>query len=342
MKIEITEFLKQAEELTLIDVRTTKEYEKGHIPKAFNIPLFTNEERAEVGTKYKQESRDTALVQALEFIAPKITDFLDELQKISPTKEILLYCWRGGLRSAGMAKLFEAEEYKTATLIKGYRAYRNYIRTSFEQKANIIILGGMTGTGKTDILREIENLGEQILDLEKIAHHKGSAFGSIGQDEQPTNEQFENNIFDCWNKFNLKKRIWIEDESQLIGKVSIPDPLFNQIRLNRVINIELAKEIRIERLVREYSNANIELLKQPIKSISKRLGGLNTKLAIESLEKGDFRNTADIVLTYYDKAYNYGLTIRKQQTVKTLKLEEDKPRRSAEKVIDFVKEIFDK
>ncbi|MCK4312853.1 MAG: tRNA 2-selenouridine(34) synthase MnmH [Candidatus Cloacimonetes bacterium] len=336
MKIEITEFLKQAEELTLIDVRTTKEYEKGHIPKAFNIPLFTNEERAEVGTRYKQESRDTALVQALEFIAPKVTYFLDELQKISPTKEILLYCWRGGLRSAGMAKLFEAEEYKTTTLIKGYRAYRNYIRQSFEQKANIIILGGMTGTGKTDILREIENLGEQVLDLEKIAHHKGSAFGSIGQEEQPTNEQFENNIFERWNKFDLKNRIWIEDESQLIGKVSIPDPLFDQIRSNRVINIELAKEIRIERLVREYSNANIELLKQSIKSISKRLGGLSTKLAIESIEKGDFRNTTDIVLTYYDKAYNYGLTIRKQQTVNTLKLKEDNPEESAKKVIDLM------
>ncbi len=340
--IKIHEFIKISKHLPIIDVRTPKEYEKGHIPKAFNIPLFTNEERAIVGTKYKQESRDTALVQALEFIAPKVIAYLDALQRILPSKEILLYCWRGGLRSAGMAKLFEADEYKTTTLIKGYRAYRNYIRLSFEQKAKIIILGGMTGTGKTDILQELKNLDEQVLDLEKIAHHKGSAFGSIEQEEQPTNEQFENNIFACWNKFDLKKRIWIEDESQLIGKVSIPKALFNQIRTNSVINIELAKEIRIERLVREYSKANTELLKQSIISISKRLGGLNTKLAIESIEKGDFRTTVDIVLTYYDKAYIYGLNLRKQQTVKTLKFEEDNPKRNARKVINFVKEKFDK
>ena len=108
------------------------------------------------------------------------------------------------------------------------------------------------------------------------------------------------------------------------------------------INIDLAKEIRIERLVREYSNSEIELLKESIKSISKRMGDLNTKLAIESIEKGNFRTTADIVLSYYDKAYKYGLTRRKQQTVKTLKLEEDIPERNAEKVIDFVKEKFDK
>ncbi len=118
MKIEITEFLKQSEELTLIDVRTTKEYEKGHIPKAFNIPLFTNEERAIVGTKYKQESRDTALVQALEFIAPRVTDFFDELKNISSTKDVLLYCWRGGLRSAGMAKLIQNDYYSLSSQLE--------------------------------------------------------------------------------------------------------------------------------------------------------------------------------------------------------------------------------
>ncbi len=338
MKIEITEFLKQAENHTVIDVRTPAEFQKGHIPGAFNIPLFSNEERAVVGTKYKQESRDTALIQALEFAAPKAAGFLDELKKISPSKEILVHCWRGGMRSAGMAKLFEADGRKTATLCKGYKSYRNYIRQSFENKADLIIIGGMTGSGKTEILYEIGKLGEQILDLEKIAHHKGSAFGSLGQKKQPTIEQFENDLFEDWKKLNLSKRIWLEDESQLIGRVRIPDPLFTQMRSTNVIKLELDKSIRIERLIKEYSDFEPDLLRISITNISRRLGGLDTKKAIEAVKESDFRTAIDIVLSYYDKTYTYGLEKRKDQTVLSLKLDEDNPKRSAVKLIDLVKE----
>ncbi len=341
-KIFVEEFLKQAENHTVIDVRTPSEFQKGHIPGAFNIPLFSNEERADVGTKYKQESRDTALILALEFVAPKAAAFLDELKKISPSKEILLYCWRGGMRSAGMAKLFEADGWKTATLCKGYKAYRNYIRQDFENKADLMIIGGMTGSGKTEILYKIGKSGEQILDLEKIAHHKGSAFGSLGQEKQPTNEQFENDLFESWKKLNLSKRIWLEDESQLIGKDRIPDPLFKQMRTTNVIKLELDKKKRVERLMKEYTGFDIKPLINSITNISRRLGGLDTSKAIEAIEKGDFRTAINIVLSYYDKTYTYGLSKRKEQTVLSLKLDEDNPKRSAKKLIDFVKEKFDK
>nr|MBC8415802.1 hypothetical protein [Candidatus Cloacimonadota bacterium] len=172
-----------ANQIPIIDVRTPLEFSKGHISSAFNIPLFSNEERAIVGTKYKQESHDTALQEALDFVAVKTNFYLDELHKIVPNKqEILIHCWRGGLRSAGMAKLFQADGYKVHVLTGGYKAYRNHVRKSFDKKTKLIIIGGMTGSGKTEILREIGKLGEQILDLEKIAHHKGSAFGALGQE----------------------------------------------------------------------------------------------------------------------------------------------------------------
>ena len=338
MKIQISNFLKKANNLPITDVRTPLEFTKGHIPGAFNIPLFSNEERAIVGTKYKQESRDTALQEALDFVAAKTDFYLDELHKIVPNnQEILIHCWRGGLRSAGMAKLFQADGYKVHVLIDGYKSYRNHIRQSFKKKADLIIIGGMTGSGKTEILREIGNLGEQILDLEKIAHHKGSAFGALGQEEQPTNEQFENNLFEDWKKLDLSKPIWLEDESQLIGKVRISDPLFKQMRSANVIKLELDKKKRVERLMKEYTGFDIKSLIDPITNISRQLGGLDTRKAIEAIEKSDFRTAIDIVLTYYDKTYTYGLKKRKEQTVLSLKLDEDNPGRSAEKVIDFFK-----
>jgi tRNA 2-selenouridine synthase len=332
-----------ANQLPIIDVRTPDEFRKGHIPSAFNIPLFSNEERAIVGTKYKQESRDTALQEALDFVAVKTDFYLDELHKIVPNKqEILIYCWRGGLRSAGMAKLFQADGYKVHILNGGYKSYRNHIRQSFEKKADLIIIGGMTGSGKTEILMEIGKLGEQILDLEKIAHHKGSAFGALGQEEQPTTEQFENNLFEYWKKLDLSKRIWLEDESQLIGKVRIPDPLFKQMRTANVIKLELDKKKRVERLMKEYTGFDTKPLIDSIINISRRLGGLDTRKAIEAVEKGDFRTAIDIVLSYYDKTYTYGLGKRKDQTVISLELDEDNQKLNAEKVIGFVKEKFDK
>ena len=335
-KISIENFLKKAEKYTIIDVRTPDEFQKGHIPGAFNIPLFSNEERAIVGTKYKQESRDTALQEALDFVAVKTDFYLDELHKIVSTKqEILIHCWRGGLRSAGMAKLFQADGYKVHILNGGYKSYRNYIHQSFEKNAKLIILGGMTGSGKTEILKEIGKLGEQILDLEKIAHHKGSAFGALGQEEQPTTEQFENNLFELWKNLDLGKRIWLEDESQLIGKVRIPDPLFKQIRSANVIKLEMDKKKRVERLMKEYTGFDTKPLIDSITNISRRLGGLDTKKAIEAVEKGDFRTAIDIVLSYYDKTYTYGLEKRKDQTVLSLQIEEDNPKKSAREVIDF-------
>ena len=160
-KISIEDFLEKAGNYAIIDVRTPNEFQKGHIPSAFNIPLFSNEERAIIGSKYKQESRDTALQAALDFAAVKTDFYLNELHKVVPNKqEILIHCWRGGMRSEGMAKLFQVDNYKVYVLNGGYRSYRNYIRKSFERKAKLIIIGGMTGSGKTEILRKIGKLNK--------------------------------------------------------------------------------------------------------------------------------------------------------------------------------------
>jgi len=327
------EFIDYSMEYPVIDVRSPREFGDGHIFNAYNIPLFDNEERKKVGIRYKNSGKEHAILLGLDIVGPKLTAFVKKLKETVKQKNILLHCWRGGMRSKNMAWLFDMAGFNVFVLNGGYKAYRNYIREYFEKKANIIILGGMTGCGKTDILHFIKKSGEQVLDLEKIANHKGSAFGNLGI--QPTNEQFENNIFYFWKKFNLNNPIWIEDESISIGSVSIPAPLFNQMKNTDVIKIDLDKKIRVNRLVREYANVDVQILKNNILKISKRLGGLNTKKTIEALDKYDFHSVADISLVYYDKAYNYGLSKRDKNKIHPIILDEDIPEKNARKIIDF-------
>ena len=334
----IQEFIKVSKDLPVIDVRTPAEFSDGHISGAINIPIFSNEERAVVGTKYKQESRDTAIAKALEYIAEKTDCYLDELQKLVTLQEICIYCWRGGFRSEGMGHLFQTAGKKVNRLQGGYKAYRNFVLDSFKQKYKLIVIGGMTGSGKTEILEEIGKTNEQMLDLEGIANHKGSAFGALGQDDQPTTQQFENDLAAQLTKFDIEQNIWLEDESRMIGRVKIPDDLFDQIRSSSVLKIEVSKDNRINRLIKDYANFNKEDLINSITNISRRLGGLNTELAIEAIEKSDYYKATDIILDYYDKTYTYGLEKRKDQTVLSLKLDGDDSKINAEKVIEFVRE----
>jgi len=336
--IPIQEFLNIARDLPVIDVRTPAEFSDGHITDAINIPIFSNEERAVVGTKYKQESRDTAIAKALEYIAEKTDHYLDELQKLVPSQEICIYCWRGGFRSEGMGHLFQTAGKKVFRLEGGYKAYRNFVLDSFKQKYKLIVIGGMTGSGKTEILEEIGKTNEQMLDLEGIANHKGSAFGALGQADQPTTQQFENDLAVYLTKFNPEQNIWLEDESRMIGRVKIPDDLFVQMRNTTVIKIEVSKDDRINRLIKDYANFNKDDLINSITNISRRLGGLNTKLAIEAIEKEDYYKATDIILDYYDKTYTYGLEKRKNQTVLSLTLNGNDSRINAEKMIGFLKE----
>lgn len=334
--INIQEFLKASKELPIIDVRTPAEFAHGHIPRAINIPIFSNEERVVVGTKYKQESKDTAIEQALQYIAEKTDDYLETLRETISSKKVLIYCWRGGFRSAGMGYLFQTAGKQVYRLEGGYKTYRNFVLDTFKQRYKLIVIGGMTGSGKTEILKEIGKAGEQMLDLEGLANHKGSAFGALGQNIQPTTQQFENDLANQLVQFNVKNKIWLEDESRMIGKLKIPDDFFTQIRRSFVIKIEVSKNDRINRLINDYALFSREELTISIKNISRRLGGLKTQQTIDAIGKEDFYTATDIILEYYDKAYSYGLSKRAGQSVLPIKLDGNNPIINAEKVLEFV------
>ncbi len=309
--IGIAEFLSEQEHTPVIDVRSPAEFLKGHIPGALNIPLFSDKERAIVGTKYVQESRYNSVIAGLDFVGPKLSSFIEAVSRISPDKKVLVYCWRGGMRSASMSWLFDLAGFNSKTLVGGYRSYRRYIKSYFSKPFKLIILGGMTGSGKTELLTQLSKFGQQVINLEGLANHKGSAFGAIGQKAQPSTESFENLLFEELKKLNPNHPIWVEDESKSIGSVFIPDELFGQMVNSPVIAIDLPIEIRVKRLAREYTTCNPELLIESVKKITKRLGSDNASRAIKKIQEGNFEEAIEITLKYYDKTYHFGLNTKK-------------------------------
>jgi len=310
MKLEIEDFLEKSKELSIIDVRTSAEFEQGHIPGAINIPLFTNEERAIVGTIYKKKTKKLAVLEGLKFVGPKMYDFAVKAQKLAKDNKILVHCWRGGMRSASMAWLFETTGLQADTLEGGYKAYRSFIRKALSRNQKIHVLGGMTGSNKTDILKVMMEMGEQVIDLEGEARHRGSSFGQIGLEPQPTNEQFENNIAKLWLELDPEKVLWLEDESRAMGRVRIVEDMFDLIRKSPLIILQKTKQMRINHLVDEYAELDKGELENAIKRIEKRIGGLNLKMALEALRNDDFAEVANLTLNYYDKTYTYGIEQR--------------------------------
>ncbi len=333
--LNVEEFLNASENVALVDVRSPAEFEDGHIPNAINIPLFSNEERKIVGTIYKQSGKGDAVLRGLDIVGPKMSGFVKQARKLAINKNILMHCWRGGMRSGSMGWLFETAGLKVKLLEGGYKAYRRFIRAQYENEIEIIVLGGKTGSGKTDILKAIRKTGQQVIDLEKIAHHKGSAYGAMGQGQQPTSEQFENNLAVEWMKLDFSKPLWLEDESKMIGSVSMCEPLYDKIRTSPVVFLEVPKHIREKRLVKEYATFEHKLISEATVRIQKRLGGLNVKLALEALEKNDYQTVASILLIYYDKAYLKGLSYRDQSKVYRVRTDKDDPKANAELVLGF-------
>ena len=336
-KISIESFFLNNNPIPLVDVRSPGEFEHAHIPGAINIPLFDNEERATVGTIYKNSGKDDAILKGLQIVGPKMVKLVQEVKKIAPDRKITIHCWRGGMRSESMAWLFETSGIKCSIIEDGYKAYRQYLKRELVKQASFIILGGMTGSGKTRILGNLKELGQQILDLESLAHHKGSAFGGIGQKSQPSTEQFENNLYDIWRDMDHRKTIWLEDESKSVGGVKIPDEIFLRMRQSPVIELQVKKKERVKALISEYAELNTDELKDAIGRIQKKLGSLNTKICLEAIDKKDFETAVDYALSYYDKAYSKGLGTRQSDTLFPVELKGMDTENNAGQVLLFAR-----
>ena len=333
-RLLVSDFLQKAGSLPIADVRSPGEFAKGHIPGAVNIPLFSDDERAQVGTCYKQQGQQQAIDLGLELVGPKMAGFVKAARILAENKEgLLVHCWRGGMRSGSMAWLFETAGIPTFTLAGGYKAFRNHVLAAYMLPYQLRVIGGETGSGKTEVLQQIGLHGQQILDLEAIASHRGSSFGALGMNVQPTVEQFENNLWNELHKLDSTKPIWLEDESRSIGRVFVPPAFWTQKAAAHVYRISLPHELRVQRLLRDYGTFPVELLREAVQRISKRLGGLDTQRATEALDSGDLETVVRVTLRYYDKAYNYPYLSKPKEQVTLVETLEDNPEANALRIL---------
>ncbi|MDP4265568.1 MAG: tRNA 2-selenouridine(34) synthase MnmH [Bacteroidota bacterium] len=326
-KLPIDRFLESGKKFPILDVRSPGEYKHAHIPGACNLPLFTDEERKVVGTVYKQQSREAAIKIGLGYFGPRMREMIEYVESLtgsssqtSGSRQVLVHCWRGGMRSAGVAWLLDLYGFKVYTLAGGYKSYRNWVLETFSLPFSFNILGGYTGSGKTYVLDELEKKGAAVINLEKLASHKGSAFGDIGMPDQPTQEMFENVLsHELRTLFNgnndstgIPSPIWLEDESQRIGQINLPNALWSTMRQSPILFMVIPFEERLKHIVQEYGSLDKERMARGIVRIQKRLGPMETKTSLQMLDAGDIESCFRILLKYYDKQYNKALNNREQ------------------------------
>lgn len=298
------DFFALADPPLLLDVRSPGEYRAGHVAGAVSLPLFTDAERAEVGTLYKQTSPDAALLRGLEIAGKKMRRLVEEARTAAPDRRVVVQCWRGGQRSASVGWLLEQAGFEVSQLSGGYKSLRAYQREWLGTELHALrVISGPTGSGKTAVLHELRRRGECIVDLEALACHKGSSFGSLGERPQPGTEAFENELFATLHRIPAGRTVWVEDESRMIGTVYQPDEWYDRLIAAPVVEIRQPDEWRVRKLVAQYASFPREGLEAAFTRLRKRLGGQHLNAALEALAVHDYAAAARIALVYYDKAY---------------------------------------
>jgi tRNA 2-selenouridine synthase len=317
----------------LIDVRSPLEFQKGHIPGSLSIPLFTDEERGKVGTIYKLRGREEAVLLGLELIGPNLKTIAKQVLKLVPEKKALVQCWRGGMRSSSFAELLKTLGFEVYTLKGGYKSFRNWTLKEFQKPLHLRILGGFTGSGKTEILKIFPKLNVQIIDLEKLASHFGSVFGTLGRLIQPSQEQFENDLVMELFLLDRSQVIWMEDESRTLGRIGIPEGVWLQMRCSPLFKIEIPFQKRIDNIKKDYGHISSEFVKECIQKISKRLGGVESQNALRCVHEGDINGIIELLLKYYDRTYEMGQKNRITESIENLYFTEESLPEIADKLI---------
>lgn len=317
--LTVEEFLARSTEEPVLDVRTPAEFLQGHLPGAVSIPLFTNDERAVIGTLYVQQGRKNAMKAGLDFIGPRMRSIVESAEQVARDGRVLVHCWRGGMRSGAVSWLLSFYGFEVHTLTGGYKSFRNLALREIAKPRRFVVVGGKTGAGKTKVLHQLCALGQPVIDLEYLAGHKGSAFGGLGQKDK-TQEQFENDLsvslrsIDplCETDAGIHRGsiAWIEDESRTIGKRSVPAQIMQSKQEATLLFLDVPLKQRVENLVQEYGQFPVQDLANIISRLHKRLGGLDTAQALEALHVGDLERVCEIVLHYYDRAYDFELSKR--------------------------------
>lgn len=294
-----------------IDVRSESEYKKGHIPGAVNHPILNDLERHEVGWLYKNASVDEAKMKGLEYGSQKLQDYfkyLSDYIQQHPGKKIVFYCARGGYRSRSITMLMQSIGAPVHVLAGGYKVYRQAVLNFLEDPENFpefIVLNGLSGAGKTEILKKLEKLGESVLDLEGAANHRGSNLGAIGTVGGQSTQDFENQIYDTL-VHAIHPYCFVESESRRIGSLTVPAKLFSAIQSGKFVLISASLEFRVNHVMREYASAEnfYEALAEPLEHIKSYCSKENYAAMLTHYHERDYENLARLLLlVHYDPLY---------------------------------------
>jgi len=318
------------EENTLIDVRTAQEYEKGSIPDAFNYPLFDNLERAEIGVIYRKIGKNAAVVKGLDFFEPRIQQFLSSLTDLK-SKRLVVFCARGGMRSASVVRLLQYQGFQATQLQGGYKSYRSYVLRQLRKPVPpLIVLHGRTGVGKTLLLKKLP----LHLDLEEFAGHRSSLFGAINKMPQ-TQKNFEALLAKKILELPNNRPVFIEGESRKVGKVFIPQSLAEAMKHGTLVLLQASFDTRKRRIVEEYKICDEQTFLQTdsiLQSMQKVLGKKKTEQLRQWLRKGEFENIVHVLLEeYYDPRYQHAMRMNEY----ALKLSAEDLNCAAEKLVKF-------
>lgn len=295
------------EDYIFVDLRSEFEFNDATIPGSINIPIFNDEERKLVGTSYKQEDAEKAKILGLEIVGRKLPHIYREISRLSENEEqLVFFCARGGYRSSSIVSLLSSIGRDPIKLEGGYKAYRNYVLEMLPEiveDVQFVVLYGNTGTGKTEILKQLKNQGADILDLEGAANHRGSTLGSVGLGEQNSQKMFESLVYHSL-KNRRGKLVFTEGESKRIGKNVIPDCIFDKIKSGIHLSITCPLDYRVETIFKDYVHGTDEELIEAITCLKKRIGKSKVDDYITKIKNNKYREVIeDLMVAYYDPLY---------------------------------------
>ncbi len=324
----------------IVDARSEGEFAQSHVIGALNLPILNNEERKVVGTIYKQEGSENAVLKGFEMVGSRFHEIIKEAITFAPNKKVVLYCWRGGMRSQILSWLLAMAGFEVFRLKGGYKVYRSYTFQLVRSSFTLLVLGGKTGTGKTVLLKHLALMGEQVIDLEGMANHKGSAFGGIGQIEQPSVEQFENLLAEDLRKLSSQKTIWVENESRSIGCDIITAEFFDQMQNAPLIEIEKSDASRIAHIEKEYGRLPQNELIEAVRKLRKRLGIQRMEEAIEAIQNQRNAEWISNLLIYYDATYAHGMRRQENQQFKPINIDGISVEEACERLLRKKEDIY--
>lgn len=294
-----------------IDLRSPSEYHEATIPGAINIPFFNDQERVEVGTLYRQESPRRAREKGLEIIAPRLPELVRTMEAYSRDREVVIFCWRGGERSRGMASVLKLMKVPFHRLAGGYRAYRSYVAQQLTRlpRGQVIVVHGLTGCGKTELINRLIEHGCAAIDLEGLARHRGSIFGAVGMGEQPSQKMFDSQLLRELQRLESFPYLVVECESRRIGRLFLPEHLHRKMEEGRHILVYDTMASRVRRLVTEYASGGeerIRQLKDCLPRLEKYIGRARVRELMDLVEKRVFTEVVEYLLVnHYDNLYRY-------------------------------------